>query len=136
MDKTTFQDPYVTQFINKNYIAVKFNAEQKEDVNFKGEIYSYTRGGRRGYHTLAAKITNGQLRYPTIVFLDEEADVIQAIPGFLDAETLEIILAYFAADYHKTTPWASYIRSYKRSGDVNNSLDSGLNNSKLVIQKN
>lgn len=113
MDKTTFRDSIIVDYINSNYIAVKFDAEYREDIDFQGQIYKFTKGGLRGYHSLAAKMTHGKLRYPTIVFLNEEAEVIQALPGFQNAGNLEKILTYFAEDHHKTTPWATYRFNYR-----------------------
>ena len=132
MDATTFHDAFIVDYINKYYVAIKFDAEQKEDIIFKGKEYKFTKGGRRGYHALAAEITNGQLRYPTIVFLDEKAEVIQAIPGFQNVEILEKILTYFAEDYHKSMPWSSYERQYKSRTQINNQPGDSNNHTRLV----
>lgn len=132
MDATTFQDPFIAQYVNENYIAIKFNAEQKEAIIFRNVEYAFTKGARRGYHALAAQMTNGQLRYPTIVFLDENAEVIQAIPGFQDEMTLEKILTYFAEDHHKRTPWSSYQRLYQSRSKI---LQEENNNTRLVSGK-
>ena len=35
MDKNTFQNPDVVQFINNNFYAIKFNAEGNEIINYK-----------------------------------------------------------------------------------------------------
>ena len=133
MDATTFHDDFIVEYIKKHYVAIKMNAERKDDIIFKEKEYKFTKGGRRGYHALAAEITNGQLRYPTIVFLDENADVIQAIPGFQNAQTLEKILTYFAEDHHKTTPWSSYQRSYQSRSEV--TPNEGNNHTRLVSGK-
>ncbi len=132
MDKTTFQDSFITDYISEHYVAIKFNAEQREPITFKNEEYVFTKGGRRGYHALAAKITNSQLRYPTIVFLDENANVIQAIPGFQSPENLERIMTYFAEDHHKTTPWVVYQRNYQRELKPQSLEMKNMNHTKLV----
>lgn len=112
MDAATFEQDYISSFINKNYYAVKFNAEMKEDVVFKGKTYSFVARGQRGYHELASEITRGRLGYPTVVFLDEDMEVIQALPGFRGPEEFEKILTYFAGDYHKKMSWDKYEQSY------------------------
>jgi len=114
MDKTTFQDPEIAAYVNKHYIAIKFDAEQKEEIAFKEQLYKFVRSGKRGYHQLAALLTNGKLSYPTVVFMDEQQQVIQALPGFLDAETFDPIIMYFAEDMHKTMSWSSYLSQYKK----------------------
>lgn len=112
MDASTFAQADIANYINENYYAVKFDAEQKEDITFKGKTYSFIANGKRGYHELAAEITGGMLSYPTTVFLDEEMNVIQAIKGYKDAKAFEQIATYFGGNNHKKTPWESYQRSY------------------------
>lgn len=113
MDATTFQDPRIVKYLNKNYYAVKFNAEQKEDINFKTKIFKFIANGRRGVHELAIEITNGQLSYPTFVFMDEELNTIQPLPGYQDADTFEIISNYFGGNHYKTTPYQSFQEKFK-----------------------
>ena len=113
MDKATFQNPDIAAYVNENYIAIKFDAEQKGDINFREQIYKFVKSGRRGYHEMAAMLTNGKLSYPTVVFMDEERNVIQALPGFLDAETFDPIIHYFAEDLHQKISWSSYLGRYK-----------------------
>gem|GEM_PF-126549 len=129
MDKATFQDPVIADYINKHYIAIKFNAEQKAAIDFKSKSHKYVKGGRRGYHTLAAELTGGRLSYPTVVFMDEEMEVIQALPGFLDAPTFDPIMRYFAEDMHKSKPWEAYLKEYK-SGQLSPSKKN--NHTRLV----
>lgn len=112
MDKSTFQDEEVVTYMNENFYAVKFNAEQKSDIHIKDKVYKFVKSGRNGYHELAAEITFGKLSYPTVVFLDEKLDVIQPIAGYKDAEMFEMIMTYFGGNHHKTTPWKKYSTSY------------------------
>lgn len=112
MDAATFQKEHIAEYINENYYAVKFNAEQKEDIIFRGKTYKFVNQGRRGYHELAAQVTKGRLSYPTIVFLDENLNVIQPIPGFQDPRSFEMIMTYFAGNYFQNTPWRKYTQTY------------------------
>lgn len=113
MDAATFQQEHIANYLNENYYAVKFDAEYKEDIVFKEKTYQFVNSGRRGYHQLAAEITNGRLSFPTLVFLDEELNVIQPIPGYKDPMVFEQIVTYFANDMHKRKPWSAYQRDYQ-----------------------
>ena len=42
MEKNTFQNKYISKFINDNYHAVKFNAEGNESINFMDKFFSKT----------------------------------------------------------------------------------------------
>lgn len=118
MDKATFQKDHIARYINKNYYSIKFDAETKRDITFNGKTYKFIKNGRKGYHELAAAITQGQLSYPTVVFLDEQLAVIQPIPGFQDDKMFELIMTYFSGDHYKDTPWATYTRTYNGNPDV------------------
>ncbi len=123
MDKATFQNPIIARYINENYYAVKFNAEQKEELNYKGKTYKYVGNfAKRGYHELAAEIMNGRMSYPTVVFIDENLSVIQPIPGFQDAKTFEMIMTYFAENHYKSVPWQKFTRAFKSTNFPNNRL--------------
>lgn len=113
MDTRTYQKPQIAEFINKYFYAVKFDAEQRTAIVFNNKIYKYVSGfGKRGYHELAQEIMNGRMSYPTTVFIDEDLNVIQPIPGFQDSRTLEMIMNYFAGDHHQSVPWARYEQEY------------------------
>ena len=65
--------------LTETFTPVKFDAEQREDIKVGSKTYSYVGQGRRGYHELAATLLNGQLSYPTVVFLDAVDRVERAI---------------------------------------------------------
>lgn len=113
MDKATFQQPHIAEYLNENYYPVKFDAEYKGEIQYKDKVYKYISSGRRGYHELAAAITKGRLSYPTIVFIDENLNVLQPIPGFQDPKTFEVIMTFFAGDHFKDTPWKKYQTEYE-----------------------
>lgn len=112
MDRETFSTSFIAEYLNKNYYPVRFNAEQKKDIVFKGQVYSYIKNGNSGYHNFAAQIMRGKLSYPTSVFLDENLNLIQPLPGYLKPEDFEKIMTYFALDKYKDTPWPNYERNY------------------------
>lgn len=115
MDKDTYENQKLVKYINKNYYAVKFNAEQKEDIEFDGHTFKFVANGRRGVHQLAAALTNNKLSYPTTVFMSEELQIIQPLPGYMDAKKMEPILTYIGNDQFKSTPWKDYQKSFKSS---------------------
>ena len=88
MDKQTFSDPEIQAFLNENFHVVKFNAEQRESINFLGEQYDLIKSGRNGVNALAVKLLGQRLSYPTIVYLDENLNKITAVPGFKKPDQL------------------------------------------------
>lgn len=82
MDATTFKDPEVEAYIAKNYYAVKFNAEQREDIVYDGNTFSYQQNGRRGVHMLAASLLDNRLSYPSVVYFNGDMERIMISAGY------------------------------------------------------
>ncbi len=113
MDKSTFQKQHISNYLNENYYPVKLDAEQKETINFAGQKFKFVDQGKgKSYHEFALAVTRGQLSYPTVVFIDEDLNIIQSIPGFRSAAEFEMIMTYFGENKHKEEPWSSYQKSY------------------------
>ena len=113
MDATTFQHPEIVQYVNDNFYAVKLDAEQKADIAWKGKAYKFVPNGRRGYHELAATIMGGRMSYPTVVYLDEGQNVLQAIPGFKQAKDQDQILKFWGDNAYKEVKWETFVSGYE-----------------------
>lgn len=114
MDRDTYTNASIIQYINENYHAVKLNAEQKEDITVGGITYKYLPNvGRRGVHELAAKMLNGRLSYPSTVFFDHQLQILTNVPGYQSAGDMLPILSFLAEDAYKTTPWQEYQKNFK-----------------------
>jgi thioredoxin-related protein len=108
MDKDTYENRTIVNILNEKYYAVKLNAEQKEILTYKGKEYKYIKNGRRGYHEFAANLLRGKLSYPTTVFMNKDEQLIQQLPGYLDAKQLEPILHYFSNDQYLKYTWEEF----------------------------
>jgi thioredoxin-related protein len=119
MDKSTFLDPAIAKKMNEEFYAVKFNAEQKEDVVFEGKTFKYVESGRGGYHQLAAALLNNQLSYPNFVFLNEEFHIVPVIPGygslpgFQQPDKFHFYLSYVGDDHYKSMKPDDYGKIYQ-----------------------
>ena len=113
MDKNTFSDPLVAKQLNDNFYPVKFDGEQKEDVVFNGNTYKYVGEGGRGYHQLAAALLNNQLSYPTVVFLDENYNLLLPLAGYRKAPEFLPIATYIGEGHFKKIAWQEFEKQYK-----------------------
>src|SRR5210317_1659912 len=109
MDKKTFTDPDIANHLNTNFYAVKFDAEGKENVDFKNQTFKFVAQGARGYHELAAALMQGKMSYPTSVFLDENLNIISPLPGYQKPEQLNPILEFIGEDHYKTTNYEQFL---------------------------
>jgi len=115
MEKSTLSDPYVVEYVNEHYYAIRFNAEQNAEIIFNNKQYKPIKSfGKRSTHELAIEIMNGNIGYPTIVFIDENLKVIQPLQGFLDVKTFELIMTYFAGDHYKDMHWKKFVVFYQK----------------------
>ena len=108
MDKNTFQNPEVAAYMKQHFYMVKLDGEGKEPIVFKSQTFSFVPSGRNGYHELAANLLQGQLSYPTVVYLDENMNMLSPVPGYLTPEPFLKIATYFGDDIYKTTTWEDY----------------------------
>lgn len=105
LDRNTFKNKDVADYVNKNYYAVKFNAEGNDVIKFRGETftnpnYNPAKASRRNsVHQLSRFFSIRS--YPTIVFLDEEAEFLAPIVGYKKPQQLELYLKMFKKDEHK-----------------------------------
>lgn len=113
MDKSTFKDPAIVQYVNENFYAVKFNAETRKDVYFKGQKFSYIQDGNKGYNLFSLYLTRGKLTYPSIVFLDETVNNPQPIKGFQSITTMDRVLQFFGEDFYKKMDWSLFNQSFE-----------------------
>ncbi|MGB0930839.1 MAG: thioredoxin family protein [Chitinophagales bacterium] len=113
MDKSTFQDPTIVQYVNENFYAVKFNAETRKDVFFKGQKFSYIQDGNKGYNLFSLYLTRGKLTYPSIVFLDKTVNNPQPIKGFQSVSMMDRVLQFFGEDYYKKMDWSLFNQSFE-----------------------
>lgn len=113
MEKTTLSDPKIVEFLNQNYYSIHFNAEDKGEIIFNNKSYEPIKSfGKRPTHELAIELMEGNLGYPTIVFVDENLKVIQPLQGFQDVRTFKMIMSYFAGDFYKSMHWKPFVNDY------------------------
>lgn len=120
MDAQTFQDKKISEYINKHYYPVKFNAESAEPITFRGNTfenpnYDPNKSGRNGTHqfTQAIAAVNGRIAYPTVVYMNEDFEILSPVQGFLRPPQIEPILKYFGENHYKTIDWEQYQKDFK-----------------------
>jgi len=105
LDRTTFKNKDVANFVNKNYYAVKFNAEGNDVVSLKGKEftnpkYDPAKANRRNYpHQLSRYFKVSA--YPTMIFLDENMEFLTPVKGYKKPQQLELYLKMFYYNDHK-----------------------------------
>jgi len=114
MDKETFTDPVISDILNKKFYPVKFDAEGNESVTFLGK--TFINDGKAGKaHQLAVALLQGQLSYPTVVFLTFQPDGkvgLSPVPGFKQPKEMEMLLSFFADKAYETQKWEEFQKTF------------------------
>lgn len=105
MEANTFSHPFIIDYINTHFYAVKLNAEMEEPITFRGVRYvNENPGQRRSSHNFARALLQGRMSYPSVAFFDEQLNLITALPGYRDPRQFEVVLAFFNDDVFITQP--------------------------------
>ena len=104
LDKRTFHNQDVADYVNKYYYAVKFNAEGNEEITFNSKTYTNPNydpakaNKRNSPHQLSSYFSIRS--YPTIVFISEKGELIFPLIGYKTPQQLELYLKMFKNDEH------------------------------------
>ena len=118
LDRNTFQNKDVVDYVNKHYYAVKFNGEGNSTVTYKDNKftnpkYDAAKANRRNSAHEFTRFLQVSA-YPTIAFFDEELKMIAPIRGYQRPQQLELYLKLFKDDeYKKMTTQESFNAYYK-----------------------
>jgi thioredoxin-related protein len=113
MDKETFTNPVIAEILNNKFYPVKFDAEGTESVTFRGQ--TFVNDGKAGKaHQLAVALLQGQLSYPTVVFMLQKEGKFEVapVPGFREAKEMEILLNFFADQAYKTQNFDDFRKNF------------------------
>ncbi len=117
----TFTDPWVVEYINTRFHAVRFDAQCGDTVSYRGQRYTNPDfdpakvGARNGTHQLTYELdnTNGRIAFPTLVFMDARLNPLIARQGFLSAEKLEPLLVFYAEGAYREQTYDEFLAGYR-----------------------
>lgn len=112
MDEKTFSHPEIADYLNENYYPVKFNAESTEPVHFANTVFENNGKGRRSMHDLAVALLQGKMSFPSVAYLDENNQLLTAVPGYLTPVQIEPILVFFGEDHYKGKNWEEFQKTF------------------------
>lgn len=97
MDKDTYSKSEIIEYINKNYIPVKFNPE------INNVRYQYKNMNLSGMELMGA-IGNNEIRgYPATVFLNPSKEQYRVVSGYYDATRFQNVLTSIITEFAPVT---------------------------------
>lgn len=79
MDQTTLKDDQIRTLLNDHFYFIKFNAETKEEINFRGHLFQFQpTGTKTGMHELSIQLAtiDGEIAFPSICILNPENEIV------------------------------------------------------------
>jgi thioredoxin-related protein len=110
MGRTSFTDSLTEKYIAEKFEVVDFNPESTETLTFKGQTFGNTHTPPIPFHQLAVALCRNSLTLPSLVVLDEKESVIDAIPFYLNPQSLKSIAVYYGDNIYKTNSWNDYMQ--------------------------
>ena len=98
MRDKTFKNENVVKLANNKFYFIDFNAEEKRQITFNNNIFSFNpNGNNSGIHELAIELgtINNQINYPILCVLNEKNEIIFQYNSFLNTKDLVKILDKF-----------------------------------------
>lgn len=111
MDKNTYEDRAVAGYLQGKFYPVRFNAESRASVSWKGKSYDFNPGYR--VNDLAISLTSGKLAYPTIVIITPDDRAPTYLTGYRKPADLEPVLKYFGEGAYKTESFREFSKRFQ-----------------------
>lgn len=111
MDKKTYNNSKVISYINKNFYAVKLDAETKDTVKWGNKNFIYNPQNKVNDFALYA--TRGQLAFPNTIIFGDFNQPPASVPGFMEPKEIEVILKYFGDEVYKSMDFNEYAKNFK-----------------------
>ena len=106
MDRETFHDPKVVEYMKQNFISVRVNGESQKMVSHKGEQLS-----ERSL-TKSFRVTG----FPTFWFLDSAGEPIGPAPGYKPTGSWLTLLEYVGGSHYKKMSFDTFVKSKTADG--------------------
>ena len=116
MDRKTYGNSIITDYINEHFYAVKFEADGSENVSYLGKKFnggnSQDKKSQNGLNDFTRFMNVSSI--PSTVFLDEKSYPITNLNGYLTAKELDAYLIMISTeDYKKIKTkedWENYTK--------------------------
>ena len=99
MDANTYADKKVSEYLNKNFVIIKLNAEGDGTINYSGEKIS------------PAQFAQGMgvTGYPATLFLKSDGQPITLLPGYSEADMFIHVLTFIGENHYEKKKFQDYL---------------------------
>lgn len=116
MQKTTFTDPAIVEYINENFYAVNFDATSNESIQFLSDELKGAKDNKTPFHQFFMVLTQNKPMLPTLIMMNETPKMTLNLPFYRTPEDLAPLLQYYGEEkLQKEMTWKEYLESLKNS---------------------
>ncbi|HQQ93756.1 MAG TPA: DUF255 domain-containing protein [Bacteroidia bacterium] len=115
MMRTTYSNPGIADYINRNFYPVKFDAEGKDTLEYDGKIYKPTSPNPRTPHELAIKFLGNGLSYPSTVFVTNKFQYTLLSQGYMDEKKFEPLLVFMVENAWRSATYDQFNAHFQHS---------------------
>lgn len=100
MDHDVYAKAEVAEYLKKNFVTIRLNAESKTSAKYEGRDYT-----SQDLSTQRFRVSG----YPTTIFLRSNGDHMANVPGYVPADRFLLLLRYVAEGYaDRNVPFAEF----------------------------
>jgi thioredoxin-related protein len=111
MDANTFTDSTIIELMNKDFYAVKLDAETRDTIRFRDKQFVYLPDYKA--NQIALDLLKGKMGYPNFVVLDEQFAIISAFPGYKTVPETKGLLNYLSTNTFQVKSLEDFMRDGK-----------------------
>ncbi len=115
MNKTTYSDPGLANYINTYFYPVQFDAETHDTIEYNGTKYWNESKEKKSPHQLAIKMLNGKLSYPSTIFVNNNFQFSLLSQGFLEVRKIEPLLIYTVENVFRTSQYEDFRINFEKT---------------------
>ena len=99
MDANTYANKKVSEYLNKNFVIIKLNAEGDGTITYSGEKIS------------PAQFAQGMgvSGYPATLFLKSDGQPITLLPGYSEADMFIHVLTFIGENHYEKKKFQDYL---------------------------
>lgn len=120
MEKTTFVDSSIANYINANFYVINFNAESNDTIIFKNTKHYKSAVNTFPLHSLSLQLTNSRFSLPALSILDEQMNPIDVLNFYQSPEHIKPILVFIADNSYKTKTFSDFMKEYSEKPNKKN----------------
>ncbi|MGM0649474.1 MAG: thioredoxin family protein [Bacteroidota bacterium] len=114
MRKINFQNPHIAAYINNNYHPVFFDAARTDTINMFNQTFINEQKAPGYPHQFVFALLQKKVIFPSVIFLNNDGQLIAPMQGYYNPATLEPYLHYIATDaYQDDKNYQEYYQNFE-----------------------